>query len=127
MPATTARMVQLNVRVDARQKEQAAEVLQLMGLTATDVIRATLAKVARGARDCEELLTAIEGPATSEVAPPEERPLSPALADAFEICDSFARLLGYQAAEEMPKDDRSWEEIYEDARMAHYREKGWLS
>lgn len=115
----TAQMVQLNLRVDAQEKAQAAEVLRLMGLTVSDFVRAALAKVARGAADCEQLLEALEEP--------EEVPLSPALARSWEICDDFAKMLGYESADDMPKDDRPWEEILEEARLAHYREKGLLS
>ena len=115
----TAQLVQLNLRVDAQDKAQAAEVLRLMGLTVSDFVRAALAKVARGAADCGQVMEVLEEP--------EGVPLSPALARAWEVCDDFAKMLGYESAEDMPKDDRPWEEVIEEARLAHYREKGLLS
>lgn len=121
---STAQMVQLNLRVDAQDKAQAAEVLCLMGLTVSDFVRMALAKVARGAKDCEEALALFDAPAES-AAVSEEKPLSPALAERDVLVSHFCSLLGYDKPAEVPIDDRPWEELYEEARLEHFREKGY--
>ena len=119
--ATTSQMTQLNMRVDAQDKRQAEEVLRLMGTTTTELVRKLLAKVARGAKDYAEVADAID-------TPPEHEPaqVNPVVLQCWAIVDDFCRSLGYERAEDMPKDTRSWAKRYEEAMSAHYEEKGWL-
>ena len=124
---STAQLVQLNMRVDAQDKAQAVEVLRLMGLTVSDLVRAVLAKVAQGAADCEQLMTALEEPETGAYGPPQEMSLNPALVSHDSIVGDLCRIVGYESPDDVPKDDRPWEALREEARLAHYREKGWLS
>lgn len=56
-----AGMVQMNVRVDAREKRSAEDVLARVGSSLTEYVRQAIAKAARGARDYEEARTVLVG------------------------------------------------------------------
>lgn len=124
--ASSFQMVQLNLRVNAQDKRNAEEVLRLMGTTTTDFIRKILAKVASGAKEYEKVAAAIDGPAGLLPTVEQAEEVCPLVAEAFAIGDRFAQSLGYNSAEELPLDTRSWDERYEEAMHEHYREKGWI-
>ncbi len=52
---TVSPTVQMNMRVNGATKQQAEEVLALLGYTLPDFVRALLGKVAHGAKDAEEV------------------------------------------------------------------------
>ena len=129
MDSTTSasQMTQLNLRVNKRDKRQAEEVLHLMGTTTTEFVRKLLAKVARGAKEYEEVKAVLDASAEDKVKQEEAGTVNPIAAKGWTIVDDFCKSLGYASADDVPRDTRSWEEIYEEAMTAHYEEKGWLS
>lgn len=123
---SVGQMTQLNLRVNVQDKRQAEEVLRLMGTTTTELVRKVLAKVARGAKGYAELRAALDNAAEDKAERSEADPVNPVAAEGWAIVDDFCRSLGYESADAVPKDTRSWEEMYEEAMTAHYEEKGWL-
>ena len=119
----TAQMTQINVRVDAQLKKQAEDALRLAGTTTTEFVRAMLAKVACGVRSYEELMAVVEPPKEIEGQLPA---VNPVVAEGWAIVDEFCHSIGYESAADVPKDTRSWDEVYEEAMIEHYQEKGWL-
>lgn len=63
-----AGMVQMNVRVDAREKRSAEEVLARVGSSLTEYVRQAIAKAARGARDYEEARSVLVGDTTGRAS-----------------------------------------------------------
>lgn len=124
--AMSEQMTQLNMRVNAQDKRKAEDVLRLMGTTATQITRKILAKIARGAKDYAEIAAVLEDtPATEEQ---EKKPsINPALFEGWAIGDRYMQMLGYESMADVPRDDRPWDEIYEEAMMEKALEKGWLS
>ena len=55
-PATTS---QLNVRMDSELRSAGDAVLERMGVTPTEVVRALWAKIAKGVQECEQVLHAL--------------------------------------------------------------------
>lgn len=124
--AMSEQMTQLNMRVNAQDKRKAEDVLRLMGTTATQITRKILAKIARGAKDYAEIAAVLEDtPATEEQ---EKKPsINAALFEGWAIGDRYMQMLGYESMADVPRDDRPWDEIYEEAMMEKALEKGWLS
>ena len=54
-------MAQVNVRVDRQVKNRAEEALRLSGGSLPELIKKVVAKVAQGGRQCEEVLSAVDG------------------------------------------------------------------
>lgn len=127
MTAMAEQMTQLNMRVNAQDKRQAEEVLRFMGSTTTELVRKLLAKIASGAKAYMEICEVLETPASAASAEQEGLGFNPVISEATEICNAFAQMLGYESAADLPKDNRSYDELYEEAMLEHYREKGWLS
>lgn len=111
--ATSATMTQLNMRVDQEDKLQADEVLQLLGSSVTKLVRKVLAKVARGAKDAEELMAALDdAPIAQDGTALRSRAW-------FEESDrwlsSMAAQLGVSPSSLVPlADDEYQEALYED-------------
>lgn len=116
---STTSLQQVNVRLDADLKRNAEDVLSFVGLSATEAIRALYTKIARGAADCSEAM-AVLGVGDSQEARDDSVPQQGWL-----IAEEFYRSLGCDLAT-MHKEDRPWDEVYEDAMTEHFREKGVL-
>ena len=131
MAIAQPQMVQLNVRVDAEVKRRAEEVLELMGSSVTELVRMALEKVARGARDYVEARDALsDRPRShlidvSEGGPLDLDTVDPRLARGWKAVDDLYRGFGIDPSS-LPKDDRPWDVIYEEAMDAHFEEKGLL-
>ena len=123
MATTQRQMVQLNVRVDADVKRQAEEVLELMGSSVTELVRMALEKVARGARDYVEARDALNDKHGGET--PVGNAIDQRLAEGWAIISDLYRSFGIDSST-LPVDERSWKEVYEEAMIAHYEEKGLL-
>lgn len=121
MGATASKMVQLNVRVDAEVKKQAEEVMRLMGTTSSQLVRALYEKVASGARDYDEAAAVLTGEAREE-----QCDANPPLATGWAAADDFYRSLGYARAGDVPADNRTWQQVYDEAMLSHYQEKGLI-
>ena len=124
----TARMTQMNVRVNTDVKQRAEEVLSLMGSSLTELIRETLEKVAKGASDYDEVSKLLSGTQEDESEDGVARdPIACApLASSWQAVDTFYRGLGIDP--NAPRgEDRSAEQAYEEAMVAQYAEKGWIA
>ncbi len=116
--ATTA-LQQMNVRLDAELKRSAEDVLAFMGLSATEVIRALYAKIARGAADCSEAMAVLGADG------PQGSPDGSVPQQGWLIAEEFYRSIGCDLATPH-MDERPWNVVYEDAMSEHFREKGLL-
>lgn len=117
MGTRSSMLQQVNVRLDPELKRRAEEVLALMGSSATELIRSSYEKVARGAGDYAEAMEVLKG---SGQQPSQ---LEDKLGEGWSICDEFYRSQGLDpAADEL--DDRPWDEVYAEAMTSHFREKG---
>ena len=117
MQAVATQTSQVNTRVDSAVKLQAEQVLDLMGSSTAELVRAVLGKVARGARDYEEVASAL---AEKDAAPNDAL-----LAEGWAISDAFYASLGL-ALPVQPTEDRSWDELFEEAAEEHFAEKGLI-
>lgn len=130
MAIAQQQMIQLNVRVDAEVKRQAEEVLELMGSSVTELVRMALEKVSHGARDYVEARDVLSGTHRSKQAAASDEPIDFSMVDArlakgWKAADDLYRSLGLDPSS-LPKDERSWDAIYEEAMDAHFEEKGLL-
>lgn len=131
MAIAQQQMIQLNVRVDAEVKRQAEEVLELMGSSVTELVRMALEKVSHGARDYVEARDVLSGAHHSkQVAAAPDEPIDFSMVDArlakgWKAADDLYRSFGLDPSS-LPKDERSWDAIYEEAMDAHFEEKGLL-
>lgn len=115
----TTTLQQLNVRLDGELKRSAEDVLAFVGVSATEAVRALYAKIGRGAADCMEAMSIL---APSEASPVRD---DASLRQGWSIADEFYRSLGCDPAQ-TPKENRPWDEVYEDAMSTHFAEKGLL-
>ena len=114
-----ATVQQLNVRLNAHDNRDAEEVLAFVGSSATEVVRALFAKIARGAADYTEVMEVLCPKDTEEVAD------STIVSQGWSIADEFYSTICCDA-KNMHKEDRSWDEAYADAMAEHFCEKGLL-
>lgn len=119
MSSATAGMTQLNVRVNAGEKRNAEEALKLANSSITDLVRRVIQKVSRGAKDLEELQKVLQDEAAS--TPKEEA--DTVLLEGWSVVDTFCKEQGIGLSGEWVE-ERSAKEIYDEAMIAHYEEKG---
>lgn len=119
MATATADMVQVNVRVRSDVKRAAEAELEQVGSSVSALVRVVLEKVARSPKDCLEVTNLLEED------DPEVAERLALVHDGWKVADDFYRSLGVDP-ETMPKDTRSWDEVYEEAMTEHFREKGYF-
>ncbi|MBQ3267592.1 MAG: hypothetical protein IJH08_06725 [Atopobiaceae bacterium] len=119
MPSSAGTLQQINVRLDADLKRRAEGVLSLMGSSATDLIRSAYEKVARGAGDYTEAMEVLKGPK------PTGAQLLDTLRGGWSLSEGLYRSVGIDPPC-LTVENRSWDEVYEDAMAAHFEEKGLL-
>ena len=115
MQAVASHTSQVNTRVDTAIKAQAEEVLELMGSSTAELVRAVFAKIAGGARGYEELAAVL--------APHDAARDDALLEEGWAIADAFYAKIGFDAAT-APADTRSWSEILDEAKADHFSDKG---
>lgn len=118
-------MTQVNVRVDVERKRQAEEVLGLTGRSITKLMREVIDKVARGAKDAEEVYQALAD--TPAVETPSTRSKS---AQLIERVDShyaeMSRLLGKDVREFVPlSDDEMADALYDEGLAKEAERMVW--
>lgn len=116
---TVPTVQQLNVRLDAKVKQSAEEVLNFVGSSATEVVRALYAKIAGGAADYAEAMAVL--------CPNNKTDATDAslVSEGWKIADEFYRSIGCDSTA-MPIEDRAWDDVYADAMNEHFCEKGIL-
>lgn len=114
-----AAVQQLNVRLDARDKRDGEKVLSFVGSSATEVIRALFAKIARGAADYAEVMQVLRPHETEEAVD------TSIVSQGWSVANEFYATLGCDVAT-MHMEDRNWDEVYADAMAEHFCEKGLL-
>lgn len=119
MSSATANMVQVNVRVSSSVKQAAEAELKNVGSSVGALVRAILEKVARSPKDCLEVTNLLE-----EDDPEVEERLA-LIHEGWKIADDFCRSIGVEPGQ-IEKDERSWDEIYQEAMDAHFAEKGYF-
>lgn len=115
--ATVGSMAQVNVRVDRQVKNSAEEALRLSGGSLPELIKKVVAKAAQGGRQCEEVLSAVDG---RQQAVASDTPFAASWAAA----DRLYADLGI--ATSPVSDDRGWDTIYSEAMDERYRQKGMI-
>ena len=99
-------MAQVNVRVDRQVKNRAEEALRLSGGSLPELIKKVVAKVAQGGRQCEEVLSAVDG---RQQTVAHDTPFAVSWAAA----DRLYADLGI--ATSPVSDDRDWDTVYSEA------------
>lgn len=120
--STAQTMTQVNVRIDAQLKRQAEDVLRLMGATPTNVIRALYSKIAMGANEFEKTQRFLGLKNSQEE---DDSAARQALVDGWNLGNAFFELVGTDSSS-VPIDRRPWKQVYEEALVAHYENKGLL-
>ena len=115
--ATVGSMAQVNVRVDRQVKNRAEEALRLSGGSLPELIKKVVAKVAQGGRQCEEVLSAVDG---RQQTVAHDTPFAVSWAAA----DRLYADLGI--ATSPVSDDRDWDTVYSEAMDDRYRQKGMI-
>lgn len=110
-------MAQVNVRVDRQVKNRAEEALRLSGGSLPELIKKVVAKVAQGGRQCEEVLSAVDG---RQQTVAHDTPFAVSWAAA----DRLYADLGI--ATSPVSDDRDWDTVYSEAMDDRYRQKGMI-
>ena len=110
-------MAQVNVRVDRQVKNRAEEALRLSGGSLPELIKQVVAKVAQGGRQCEEVLSAVDG---RQQTVAHDTPFAVSWAAA----DRLYADLGI--ATSPVSDDRDWDTVYSEAMDDRYRQKGMI-
>lgn len=110
-------MAQVNVRVDRQVKNRAEEALRLSGGSLPELIKKVVAKVAQGGRQCEEVLSAVDG---RQQTVAHDTPFAVSWAAA----DRLYTDLGI--ATSPVSDDRDWDTVYSEAMDDRYRQKGMI-
>lgn len=123
MPTEAAQMTQINIRIKAQTKTQAEKTLRLMGITPTQLVRTIYEKVAQGAEQCQETISAILNDAT--LKPCAEDTKWRTLMQGWDAGNGFLAQLESDSST-IPVDDRPWEQVYEEAMIAQYKSKGLL-
>ena len=119
MQAAIAETIQVNTRVDAADKRAADDILALMGSSIPELIRSVIHKAGQGAEEYDRLREALrEGGASTDehLAKAQE---------GWNLVDSFYRSVGIDPGA-LPVEQRTWKEIYEEAKDEHFMEKGML-
>ena len=116
--------MQLNVRIDADVKRGAEQVLDLMGYSLTAFVRKVFEKVAQGAESYRQVAEVLE----ERVVDDESAP-GALLSAGWSYVDDYYRGLGYDPSTTCEQDvalaeDASWKKCYEEALVAHFKEKG---
>lgn len=119
--ATTAGMVQVNVRVSSDVKQRAEEQLERVGSSVSALVRSALEKVAQGPQDCAAVTKVLQG---DELDKETERRLALA-EEGWKIADDFCRSIGVEPGQ-VEEDARTWDEVYQEAMDAHFVEKGYF-
>lgn len=110
-------MAQVNVRVDRQVKNRAEEALRLSGGSLPELIKKVVAKVAQGGRQCEEVLSAVDG---RQQTVAHDTPFAVSWAAA----DRLYADLGI--ATSPVSDDRDLDTVYSEAMDDRYRQKGMI-
>lgn len=121
MPAATAAMTQMNVRVNAEHKRSAEAVLKLADCSLTELVRMVIEKVSHGSKDLEEVQLILQNAAAS--VPSSET--DEVLLEGWTLVDNFCKEQGIGLVGDWV-DGRTCDQIYDEAMMAHYEEKGLL-
>ena len=117
----TATMSQLNVRVDAAQRRQAEETLDLMGESLTKLIRSMLEKVSRGVKDAEEVFSVLADTPVEETHQPSKS--SQLFAHIDSQYQTMAESLGVDIASFAPLSDEELEEALYDEYLSREAER----
>ena len=121
MPAVASGMTQMNVRVNAERKQEAESVLKLANSSLTELVRMLIDKVSCGAKDLQEVQHVLQGDAAN--VPKDDT--DSVLLEGWALVDGFCADMGIVRSDDW-LDERTCEQVYEEAMMAHYEEKGLL-
>ena len=121
MPTVASGMTQMNVRVNAERKQEAESVLKLANSSLTELVRMLIEKVSCGAKDLQEVQRVLQGDAAH--APKDDT--DSVLLEGWALVDDFCSDMGIVRSDDW-LDERTCEQVYDEAMVAHYEEKGLL-
>ena len=118
--------VQLNLRVDKRDKQKSEEVLHLMGSTVTELVRKVLAMVACGASEYSKIESVLDEGVVAQASDAYTTEIDPLLAEGWAIGQAYLESMGIEASS-LHDETGDWDQYSEEAMLEKGLERGWLS
>ncbi|MBR2835952.1 MAG: hypothetical protein IKE43_09645 [Coriobacteriales bacterium] len=125
--STEVSNVQLNVRMSRELRDRGNAVLLGCGINPSEFVRAIWQKITKRGEDLDRIIDAVysQEPASKEVLEIDE---SDSLVPGARLFETYLQAVGIHtdATGIIHRDNRSYDELLEEARADHYSEKGFL-